>query len=72
MPPPTRPPDAPFNAILHAFEQSKANSSGVGPSQPAAISAEHVSGKVAPPPRREPSDYDQVSEAEFDAYVAAQ
>eukprot|EP00965_Chrysotila_dentata_P094543 3125774-Pleurochrysis_carterae.AAC.1 len=28
MPPPTRPPDAPFHAVLHAFEQSKATSSG--------------------------------------------
>eukprot|EP00965_Chrysotila_dentata_P171958 5675012-Pleurochrysis_carterae.AAC.1 len=59
MPPPTRPPDAPFNSVLHAFEQSKANFSGAGPSQPAAISTEHVSGKGAPPPRREPTDYEQ-------------
>eukprot|EP00965_Chrysotila_dentata_P248444 6208327-Pleurochrysis_carterae.AAC.1 len=73
MPPPTRPaPDAPFNAVLHAFEQSKANSSGAGPSQPAAISTEHVSGKGLPPPRREPSDYEQASEKELDSYIAAQ
>eukprot|EP00965_Chrysotila_dentata_P089136 2943416-Pleurochrysis_carterae.AAC.1 len=51
---------------------SKANFSGVGPSQPAAIPTEHVSGKGVPPPRRESSDYEQVSETELDAYVAAQ
>eukprot|EP00965_Chrysotila_dentata_P034126 1136116-Pleurochrysis_carterae.AAC.1 len=73
MPPPTRPPDAPFNSVvLHAFEQSKANSSGAGPSQPAAISTEHVSGKGVLPPRREPSDYEQVNEKELDSYIAAQ
>eukprot|EP00965_Chrysotila_dentata_P038148 1267862-Pleurochrysis_carterae.AAC.1 len=72
MPPPTPPPDAPFNCVLYAFEQSKANSSGAGPSQPAAISTEHVSGKGVPSPRREPSDYEQVSEKELDSYIAAQ
>eukprot|EP00965_Chrysotila_dentata_P159268 5261175-Pleurochrysis_carterae.AAC.1 len=70
MPPPTRPPDAPFKAVLHAFELSKANSSAPGPSQPAAIFTEHVSEKGVLPPRRERRDYEQVSEAELDAYVA--
>eukprot|EP00965_Chrysotila_dentata_P064023 2120378-Pleurochrysis_carterae.AAC.1 len=65
MPPPTRPPNAPFNAVRHAFELSKANSSVPGPFQAAAIiSTEHVFEKSVPPPRREPSDYEQVSEAE--------
>eukprot|EP00965_Chrysotila_dentata_P036423 1212577-Pleurochrysis_carterae.AAC.1 len=50
MPPPARPPAAPFNAV----------------------STEQVSGEGVPPPRREPSDHEQVSEAELDAYVAAQ
>eukprot|EP00965_Chrysotila_dentata_P056154 1861301-Pleurochrysis_carterae.AAC.1 len=59
MPPPTRPPDSFTNAVLHAFEQSEANSSNPGPSQAAAISTEHVSGK-------------SVSEAELDLYIAAQ
>eukprot|EP00965_Chrysotila_dentata_P236855 6201567-Pleurochrysis_carterae.AAC.1 len=62
MPPPTRPPNAPFNAVLHAFELSKANSSA----------SEHVSEKSVLSPRREPSDYEQVSEAELDAYIAVQ
>eukprot|EP00965_Chrysotila_dentata_P012333 405499-Pleurochrysis_carterae.AAC.1 len=51
--PPTRPPNAPFNA-------------------PAAISTEHVPENSVPPPRRELSDYEPVSVAELDAYVAAQ
>eukprot|EP00965_Chrysotila_dentata_P237531 6201969-Pleurochrysis_carterae.AAC.1 len=42
MIPPTRLPDAFANAVLH--EQSKANSSGPGPSQPADVSTEHIFG----------------------------
>eukprot|EP00965_Chrysotila_dentata_P016193 535919-Pleurochrysis_carterae.AAC.1 len=44
MPPPARPPAAPFTAV----------------------STEQVSGEGVPPPRCEPSDYEQVSEAELD------
>eukprot|EP00965_Chrysotila_dentata_P221601 6192462-Pleurochrysis_carterae.AAC.1 len=65
-PPPSRP-------LLDSFAKlSKANSSAPDPSQPVAISIQHVSEKSVPSPRRKPSDHEQVCEAELDAYVAAQ